>query len=58
MQLDQARPSLFNVYNILTDGVCILLSGVKLIFGILYQMNVSLPPKITYEYLDDGFGQY
>ena len=47
-----------NVYNLLTDGVCILLSVVKLLFGIKYLMNVSLPQKITYEYLDDGLGKF
>ena len=51
-------PLHINVFNVLTDGVCILLSALKLLFGTKYLMNVSLPPKITYEYLDDGMGKF
>ena len=47
-----------NMFNILTDGVCIVLSGFKLMFGIMYMMNVCMPKKISYEYLDDGLGKF
>ena len=42
----------------LTDGVCILLVTIKLYFGVKYLLNVSSPPKISYEYLDTGLGKY
>lgn len=51
-------PFHINLFNLMTDGVCILLSGIKLMYGIRYLMNVSMPPKIAYEYLDNGLGKF
>ena len=53
-----SSPFEINLFNVLTDGVCILLSGIKLLYGIRYLLNVTIPKKITYEYLDDGLGKF
>lgn len=47
-----------NLFNILTDGLCILLQGIKTYYGFKYMQNVSFPSKIEYQYLDDGFGKF
>lgn len=54
----QQGPLHLNLFNLMTDGVCIALSGIKLYFGLQYLLNVSYPPKIAYEYLDDGLGKF
>jgi hypothetical protein len=37
-----------NLFNILTDGICILLQGIKTYYGLKYLRIVSFPPKIEY----------
>lgn len=51
-------PLSLNLFNLLTDGVCIALVAIKLYYGVKYLLNVSSPPKISYEYLDTGLGKY
>ena len=54
----QNNPFQINLFNLLTDGVCILLAGIKLTFGLRYVWFVSYPPKIAYEYMVNGLGKY
>ena len=38
-------------FTIMTDGVCVFLFGIRLLYGLWYVKKVVFPPKMDYQYI-------